>query len=464
MKIKTFFTVVFIFISVILKASDTLSRVVISDVLITGNKKTKTYIIKREMLFKAGDTLQRNDLNDLLVKSRDLIYNTGLFTNVELTPIENEPGKFIIVVDVKEKWYIYPLPQFNLIARNFNDWVETYDASLERVIYGIKFTHYNLSGRRDKLNIYLLNGYSKNVSINYSAPYSNPKLNRGFAFNAGFISTRNISYNTSGNNKLLQYASDKFINKNVQAGAAYYIRNGYYGRHTISASVNYLSVDKFIIDSNLNKNYFGKPAYSSLMPDFSYTFQYIKVDNIKYPLQGILFTGQFLKRGIGFSGGTNMTKISASAGFYLNHKKNWYSNFSIQAVKKFPNNLAYINQNAFGYGDYNLRGLEYYVIDGPYSTLGKYTLKKKIVYFKIPLPFNLKTIPFIPVTIFGKTYFDAGYVYNIEKYKSPLNNKFLYSGGIGIDILSVYDISLRIEYSFNQLNEKGVFLHSSGGF
>ena len=40
----------------------------------------------------------------------------------------------------------------------------------------------------------------------------------------------------------------------------------------------------------------------------------------------------------------------------------------------------------------------------------------------------------------------------------------LYSGGFGIDILTFYDINLKIEYSFNQLNENGLFLHSNGGF
>ena len=45
-----------------------------------------------------------------------------------------------------------------------------------------------------------------------------------------------------------------------------------------------------------------------------------------------------------------------------------------------------------------------------------------------------------------------------------LNNRLLYSGGFGIDILTLYDINLRIEYSFNQLGEKGLFLHNQSGF
>ena len=39
-----------------------------------------------------------------------------------------------------------------------------------------------------------------------------------------------------------------------------------------------------------------------------------------------------------------------------------------------------------------------------------------------------------------------------------------YTGGFGIDILTLYDLNLRLEYSFNQLNENGLFLHTKGGF
>jgi hypothetical protein len=45
-----------------------------------------------------------------------------------------------------------------------------------------------------------------------------------------------------------------------------------------------------------------------------------------------------------------------------------------------------------------------------------------------------------------------------------LGNRFLYTSGFGIDILTLYDFNLRVEYSFNQLGEKGLFLHAKGGF
>jgi hypothetical protein len=54
-------------------------------------------------------------------------------------------------------------------------------------------------------------------------------------------------------------------------------------------------------------------------------------------------------------------------------------------------------------------------------------------------------------------------VYAKEKYANNLNNTFLYTGGVGIDILTFYDLNIRIEYSFNQLNKNGLFLHTKSG-
>ena len=117
-----------------------------------------------------------------------------------------------------------------------------------------------------------------------------------------------------------------------------------------------------------------------------------------------------------------------------------------------------------GYGEYYLRGLEDYVIDGVFSFIGKYTLRKKIAGFDIPFPIKNNIVSKIPFKIFAKTYVDAGYAYNKYGTNGRLGDRLLYTGGFGIDILSLYDINVGLEYSFNQLGQKGLFLHLKGGF
>jgi hypothetical protein len=156
--------------------------------------------------------------------------------------------------------------------------------------------------------------------------------------------------------------------------------------------------------------------------------------------------------------------IEAGLNKYFDLGNKWYSSIQLNGKLRLPLRQAYINQRGLGYGDSYLRGLEYLVIDGVGTTLIKSTLKKKVAEFKIPVPFKLKSLSHIPFTIFAKTYADFGYVYNKKEFDTYLSNRLLYTGGFGIDILTFYDVNLRFEYSFNQLNQKGLFLHTQSGF
>ncbi len=49
------------------------------NIVITGNKKTKDYIIKREMDIKPGDSILTSTLSERIEVIRQYIYNTTLF-------------------------------------------------------------------------------------------------------------------------------------------------------------------------------------------------------------------------------------------------------------------------------------------------------------------------------------------------------------------------------------------------
>jgi outer membrane protein assembly factor BamA len=449
---------------------DSSAKLRVDDIIIKGNKKTKTYIILREMLFKAGDSISVKDLAITLEKTRQLVYNTTLFNEVKIEAVQKNADHILVIVSVKERWYIYPLPQFQLVDRSFNEWVKTYHASLDRVVYGGKFTHYNLSGRRDQLRVYLLTGYSRNIAFSYTAPYSNSKLTEGFTIGAGFTQNREIAYKTSFGNKILFYPADSirkktndFVRSNWYINAGYTLRRGYYQKHFFTFLYNHYKVEDSII-TKYNPHYFNTNKTAIGVPEFSYTYQYVNVNNVSYPLTGIGGYATIIKRGLGFKGNINMLQLEAGITKFFNLGSNWYSSTNFNAKIKLPFEQAYINQRGLGYGDIYLRGLEYYVVDGVATALLRQTFKKKLFSFNVPFPFKSKTIPKIPFTFFAKTFGDLGYAYNKKPYEFMLNNKLLYTGGFGIDILTLYDINLRIEYSFNQLGENGLFLHTQGGF
>jgi outer membrane protein assembly factor BamA len=472
------YTVVFLFQTTIVTAqtpkdsltekimlTDTNSpKIVISAINIAGNKHTKTYIIEREIPFKVGDTLLKKNLTATLLQARNQVSNTNLFTEVLFDSIPQQDSSLHVNIVVKERWYIFPTPQFQLVDRSFNEWIKTYNADFKRVIYGLKFAHYNFSGRRDQFRIYLLNGYARNISASYSAPYSNKKLTEGFGVAVGYTQNREVQYKLNYNNKLLNYRKEGFVSNNFNAAVGYSIRKGFFKSTNFSVGFNYSNIDDSIITTKYNSTYFNSSNSKQFIPDFGVGISYSNTDNNNYPQKGLIYSYGISKRGVQFVGGINSLSISGSFAKFYKHSHNFFSTVQSSAIVKLPFEQAFVNRRAIGFGSLSLRGLEVYLIDGVAAGVAKYTLTKKVAAFKIPFPIKIKSLPYVPFKIFAKTYADAGYSYLSKKYDSRLNNKFLYTGGFGIDIVTFYDIVFKVEYSFNQLGEKGLFLRGKGGF
>ena len=94
----------------------------------------------------------------------------------------------------------------------------------------------------------------------------------------------------------------------------------------------------------------------------------------------------------------------------------------------------------------------------------KFNLKKEIFNFTIPTFFKSKTYNKIPFKIYAKAFTDFGYVYSKEKPVTRLNNKLLATAGIGFDILTLYDIHIRLDYSLNQLGQNRLAVNNRSGF
>ena len=140
--------------------------------------------------------------------------------------------------------------------------------------------------------------------------------------------------------------------------------------------------------------------------------------------------------------------------------QNFYFSTVANINIKLPFNQPYFNQLLLGYNDAFLRGLEYYVVDGVAGGFVRNTVGKEIFSYVVPTGFKSKTYARIPFKFYIKGYADVGYVYNkTNSIANSLNNKLMYSGGIGLDIVSIYDVVFRIEYSFNQFRQGGVFVH-----
>lgn len=437
---------------------DSTLKIAVRKIIIIGNKKTKEYLILREIQFKPGDFIIIGKLNEAFQLARQQVYNTTLFHEVNITLAMISAFEMDVIITVRERWYIFPIPVFQVADRSFSEWLLKNKGDLSRVNYGIRFSHNNFSGRRDPLKLTIISGYTQNLSFSYAQPYSNKTLTQGFGVGGGFSQNREIAYKTSTDNKMLFYKKDAFVRKEIYASASLRLQKGITYRHQFNLGYSLLTVSDSVISPTYNPNYFNDTTTTTKgLFDLSYLYQHTNVNNVAYPLKGVKGYLNLSKRGFGFKGSTDYFYVESGYSKYWAHSRNWYSSLQVMGHITLPFKQPYINQKAIGYGDATLRGLEYYVVDGVAFGILKSTLKKKLVSFVIPVPFSNSLIPNIPISIFAKTFADFGFSYNKKEIYTYLNNKLLYTGGFGIDILTLYDINLKIEYSFNQLGNSLLF-------
>lgn len=431
---------------------------VVREIYVSGNKKTKQYTIERELPFKRGDHVSLPDLVKQFDIARQQLMNTALFHEAVVALKSFSGYNVDILVDVKERWYIFPIPYFKLVDRNLNQWLVEQKGSLDRVNYGLKFTYNNFTGRKDKLKLWLVNGYSRQVQVRYEQPYADKTLKHGYNLGFSYLSNREINYATLDDKQVFVKQSG-FIRDLMQINLEYVYRPALKTRHTF----RFIYYDETVADTvvKLNPDYFNRNLKRVRFPELSYTLDYQFVDYVPYPQHGFMGDITFSKQG--FSNEMNLWQVSAKANFSRKFTPKMSYTLQANASIKLPFDQPFYAKRMIGYGENTLRGLEYYVIDGVASGVLRSTLRRELFNFKLtnPLRSNIDKIPF---RIFLKTFGDIGYVYNRHPGQNQLPNRMLYTGGLGVDVVTIYDFVLRIEYSFNQLGQSGIFLHNRNDF
>jgi outer membrane protein assembly factor BamA len=427
----------------------------IRNIIIEGNKKTKPEIILRELPFKPGDGYQLNELVKKFEAGRKQLMNTALFHEAVISLQKSEGYDVDILVQVKERWYIFPVPYFKPIDRNLNQWIVEQNASLKRVNYGVKLLYNNATGRNDKLRLWLINGYTKQISFSYDRLYIDKRMKWGN--NTGFSlgKNREINYN-SINDKQVFYKDESYVRRFLNVWSEMTYRRAIRTRHRFG--IGYTREDIADTVAKLNPDYFLSGRTRIEYPEIYYIMTYYDLDYIPYPTKG--YAGEINVGKKGINKAVNVWQLSVKAsGNWPTGQKSFFS-LNGYGIIKLPFKQPYYNQRLLGYSDVFLQGYEYYVIDGTAGGYLKASLTRKLFNFDVKLPGTKKLAPFrIPINIYGRIYGNTGYIYNPYPGNNYLSNKMLYSTGVGIDITSVYDFTLKLEWSFNQLGQNGLFLH-----
>jgi outer membrane protein assembly factor BamA len=439
------------------------SFVVVQEIVLEGNKKTKDYIITRELDFAVGDTLYLHQLDKRLEFNRRKIMNTSLFHYASLTSEVDTSPKATIRIKLEEQWYILGYPDIQIADRNYNEWWSR-GRRLDRLIFGAHIIHSNFRGRAEKLLMNLEVGFAQKIELFYRIPYIDKAQKTGIGFGVSFSTNKNVAFSTL-RDTLAFIKSDDVLRRRFYAVASLKKRYHFYDNHTVELRYN----NNWIADTIRirNENYFLKNKNTQHYFQLSYYFNYDFRDNVVYPLRGYRYELYINKLGILPSDDLNQLDIVADYYRFWPINKRFFLSFNAEGKISFPQKQPFFNTRGLGYGVDLVRGYELFAIDGQKYIYGKNNLRYLLFDKKFHFKFiRSKQFNRVPVQLYPNIFFDAGYVANqyAAVNQSRFANTLLYGYGIGIDLVSYYNMVVKLHYAINRQNNSGFIFNITREF
>ncbi|MCB0697728.1 MAG: hypothetical protein KDC07_10210 [Chitinophagaceae bacterium] len=430
-------------------------RVLLRSIHITGNKKTRRSIILREMNVSEGDSVIKDELPSILELNRKRIFNLSIFIEVQVHADSISPGIIDLRIAVKEQWYTMPEVTFKLADRNFNVWWVEHNKDIRRANIGLSLKNRNFRGNLENAGIIAQVGYTQKFGLEYSRPYVDKSQQHGFGVKLFTSRNEEWYFKTDSNKWVFVKTPGSYITNAFEASANYTYRPAYASRHLLELRFRSQAIKDTVLTENAG--YFLNGSTHQQLIEFLYRYDLNMVDNWNYPTKGLKAVVHSIAR-VGWVGFDFQNQYMAEIAYFRKWHNKLYTSHIFRGRLSFPEKQPYTYVYAMGVGSEYLRGYEYYVIDGSHYGLLRTNLKYELINHvirKIPIRY----IATIPVRVYPKIFTDVGYVRNKFGGNSYLNNRPLYSWGAGIDIVSIYDFKFRIEYAWNHLGEKGLFLH-----
>jgi len=402
----------------------------VGEVIVTGNEKTKDFVILREMSLRAGEEITQEKLD----YDRERIYSLRLFNRVRVSAAPAGPGLANIVVEVNERWYIFPFPILGVRDR---DW--------GKVFYGAGVAHNNFRGRNEKLFASLVLGYDPAVSLFYRNSFLDDGGTWFLDAKTSYSRVRNRSPQVES---LFGEYEERHFTFLVNIGR----RFGRY--HSVWATGGYSVVDV------PNRNPLTTVAGDGMdaFPTGGVSYLFDTRDLLEYPAQGTMVGLSVTKYGIP-GHGTDFFRVATDVRHFLPLPWGF-----VLAGRVFTDHgggklIPSYNRVYFGYSE-RIRGHFDEVIEGDNRAGGTVELHFPLLdprYLRVdPLPagFNLWRFG-----IGGAIFADAGTAWFRETKFSVANLAKGYGGGI--HLLLPYSTVLRLEYAWNELR-KGEFIFDLG--
>jgi outer membrane protein assembly factor BamA len=234
---------------------------VVDSIRIIGNDITDADIITRELTFPIGDSISYDEM----MYNRERIFSLGIFNRVDLyTEVTDNIN--ILIIDVEESWYIYPLP-----------FAELKDKSWDKFSYGMDIYVKNFRGRNEFIRIRGSLGYDPSIYFNYSVPSLTSDGNYYFYTDFLFRDVRNKSRTA------LLLTNENFDQKFITALAGFGRRFGVFHRVSVNAGYTYAESPFYL--SGIS----ASPDRIDRFPQIGFSYIYDTRDLAQFPKNGIFF-------------------------------------------------------------------------------------------------------------------------------------------------------------------------------
>ena len=417
---------------------------IVNKIEFQGNHKTKAYILQRELIFDIGDTLSESELNAKLTKSKENLLNLSLFNFVTIEYSSDKNKQINFLVQVVERWYLWPQIILDIPGQNINTWLRTTD--LSKVNYGIWLAQGNFRGRNEVLKLRFGLGFDEQLGVSYSLPYINKKLTTGISLEALYIQNHQAMIELLNNKRQYIRTNNQYLRKSIMMGLGMNLRRNIYNTHIVKLSYqNDHFADTLAL---INPEFTGNRQITNHYFSLYYKYKNDLRDNKSYPLKGHYFDVEYQQNGFDFmNDNIDYGFLHSSYRRFMHLFDGYYYQFTLNGLYNMGSKQPfYLRRDVGGEAD-EVSGYEYYLIPCNYSLSIRNNLKVTL------LKPHVFKFGFIPWEKFSKIhyafYLNVFSTYSFIKNKTPdilnsLGNSWLFASGVGIDFVTYYAIQINL--------------------
>ncbi len=407
---------------------------IVKQVIITGNKLTKDFVITREMSLRIGSVITPESI----AYDKERIYSLRLFNRVDIIQVPSDSSGDILLINVDERWYIFPVIVFGI---EDHDWNKLY--------YGLGGIHKNFRGQNEQLYGAFALGYDPFLDLSYK----NPRIDG----DGDYQLQGEFFYQKVRNKSLMIQTSPTNYDQNYYNGSL--VLGKRYGIATLvwtGISYNILHVSDYMPERTLTAA--GTDRYFVLQAGTTYDTR----DLGEYPRMGSFLSITMVRYGI--VAPIDYWRFMIDARQFVP-----FTSFMTFAVRGFGNvvfgggEIPVYDHQYIGY-DNRVRGHYGEIMEGESAT--GISTELHIPLFE-PLFIHAPQMPIQQFAtwkfgIVGALFADVGQAW-YQKTQLAMNH-FIRGYGAGLHFLLAYSYVVRTEIGFNERGKSQIIIDLGAAF